>query len=75
MIDILSQISKKSDIEILKVAGVPLEIAGKVYSWRVDDVHAQWFQLSGRLARNFATRTPANEGMLTAMEVTFLVLF
>lgn len=43
---------KKDNPDILKVAGSSLEVAGKVYGIRVDDLHAAGLKLASTLARN-----------------------
>jgi len=56
IIDVLRYMVKKDSPDVLKVAGNSLEIAGKVYGLRVDDLHAEGMKLAGSLARNFDKR-------------------
>jgi len=50
----------KGKSDVLKVAGNSLNIAGKVYGLRVDDLHTESLKLASSLARNFASKKKGN---------------
>ncbi|XP_076259246.1 non-SMC condensin I complex subunit H [Rhynchophorus ferrugineus] len=51
VIDLLNQFIRKDNPDVLKVAGSSLEVAGKVYGIRVDDLHSAGLKLASTLAR------------------------
>ncbi|XP_030764520.1 condensin complex subunit 2 [Sitophilus oryzae] len=51
VIELLNQFVRKDNPDVLKVAGNSLEVAGKVYGIRVDDLHAESLKLASNLAR------------------------
>ncbi|KAL1513518.1 hypothetical protein ABEB36_002920 [Hypothenemus hampei] len=53
IIDLLRQMVKKENPDILTMAGNSLEVAAKVYGLRVDDIHAEALKLANAWARTF----------------------
>lgn len=60
IIDLLKVVSKEQSKDSLQVASSSLDIGAKVYSLRVDDVHAEGLKLANSMAR-FAAKNQATE--------------
>ncbi|KAK9871247.1 hypothetical protein WA026_011521 [Henosepilachna vigintioctopunctata] len=61
IIDLLRVVSKKQRPDTLQVASTSLDIGAKVYSLRVDDIHAAGLKLANSMAR-FGQKDSANDG-------------